>query len=218
MINRVTPFLFGFLCVFPVYASQADPVIELNELMSKLATLEADFDLEIRDQKTNEMLDQNNGTLIVKRPGYFYVHTKEPFEQFIISDRKVIWTYDVELEQATSEPVDERLQQTPFLLLSGDVDAIRENFSVAEPEIHEGVKHFALSPRDANASYDNVILNFDASDVLTGMTWHNSLGEDNAIVFSAIKTNEEIPDSTFSFQPPAGVDVEIKNADTPALP
>jgi outer membrane lipoprotein carrier protein len=209
--------LFCGLMISVATNASADSVIQLNELMSRLSTLQVNFHLEIRDQGSNELLDENTGNLIVKRPGYFYVHTKEPFEQKIISDRKVIWTYDVELEQATSEPVDNRLQQTPFLLLSGDVKAIRANFSVESPESNGTSQRYKLSPNDPKASYDNVELRFE-SDILTAMSWHNSLGEKSTIQFKDIKINEAVADSKFSFQPPAGVDVIEKESNASSPP
>jgi len=218
MYKKLVLLVVCSIAMLPCFASQADPAEDLNALMSKLSTLVVDFQLEIRNQTSNDLLDENSGTLTVKRPGFFHVHTKEPFEQILVSDRQVIWTYDVELEQATREPVDERLQQTPFLLLSGDVDAIRQHFSVAEPNKNNSDQQFTLSPKDLNASYDNVALNFDAQGILTAMSWHNSLGESNTLTFSNINVNKPVADDLFHFQPPDGVDVEIKSADTSPQP
>ena len=217
LFKKITLIILFTSLFLPCVASQADPVVELNELMAKLTTLNVDFSLEIHDQSTKELLDESSGTLIVKRPGFFNVHTKEPFEQFIISDRNVIWTYDVELEQATQEPVDERLQQTPFLLLSGDVDAIRKNFQVAEPKYDGKARQFSLSPVDENASYNNVILDFNDEDTLIRMQWDNTLGEQSTINFHNIKINTAITDAIFQFQPPEGVEIEIKQAANPSL-
>ena len=185
----------------------ADPVVKLNELMSAMATLQVKFNLEVRNASNNELIEENSGALSVKRPGFFHVHTKEPYEQFIISDQQVIWTYDVDLEQVDVELVDERLQQTPFLLLSGDVEAIRKNFAVGEPETKGKIQRFHLSPQDSNASYDKIELRFD-NRILTAMQWSNTLGEISTIEFSDIKVNTEVPDSLFQFKPPSGVTVD----------
>lgn len=185
-------------------AQEGDPAADLNALLSKLETLQVSFKLEIRNQSDNELLDENSGTLTLKRPGYFHVHTLEPFEQYLISDRKTIWTYDVDLEQATSEAVDDRLQQTPFLLLSGDVEAIKQNFKVQAPTVNGDKKAFSLSPIDKTASYDNVVLNFE-SGLLMGMSWTNTLDEQNSIAFSNIVSNKPTSNELFTFVPPQGV-------------
>lgn len=190
---------------------QSDPVVKLNELMSAMSTLQVDFSLEIRNQDNNELIDNNTGKLTVKRPGFFHVHTREPFEQLLISDQQVIWSYDVELEQATREAVDERLQQTPFLLLSGDAEAIRANFTIQEPVLNGDNESFKLSPLDINASYSNVELRFK-NKILNTMLWTNTLGEKAQIEFSNIEVNPSIDDSLFNFTPPAGVDVVLNDA------
>ncbi len=207
--SRFVLFIVSLMSV----ATFADPVVKLNELMSAMSTLQVDFSLEIRNQSNNELIDENTGKLTVKRPGNFHVHTREPFEQLLISDQKVIWSYDVELEQATREAVDERLQQTPFLLLSGDAEAIRANFTVEEPIIDKDRQSFKLSPIDANASYANVELRFK-NNILNTMLWTNSLGEKAQIEFSDIKVNPQVDDALFNFIPPDGVDVVINDSPT----
>ena len=220
MSKKIALSIMCCCAMFPCFASQADPAVDLNNLMSQLATLEVDFQQQIRSQDSNELLDENSGSLIVKRPGYFYVHTKEPYEEIITSDGKVIWTYDVDLSQATQEQVDDRLQQTPFLLLSGNVEAIRENFTVSQSghETGNGAPRFSLSPKDSNASYNDVELQFNDKGVLTAMAWNNSLSEHYTIQFDNIEVNRAIADKQFEFTPPAGVDVEIKDAATATQP
>lgn len=197
------------LLVFSLHA-WADPVVQLNDLLSAMQTLQVDFTMEIRNQADNELVEETNGQLSLQRPGYFNVHTREPFEQYLISDRQKLWTYDVEVDQATVEAVDERLQQTPFLLLSGDIEAIRANFKVYEPVINGKQQRFTLSPLDTLASYDNVVLRFD-DKILKGMSWTNSLDEKNNIEFSKIRFNQKLPDNLFTFIAPEGVLVTDKN-------
>jgi outer membrane lipoprotein-sorting protein len=52
-------------------------------------------------------------------------------EQTMVSDGKKVTLWDPDLEQATIKKLDERLTQTPALLLSGDVSKISQSFDIS---------------------------------------------------------------------------------------
>ena len=48
----------------------------------------------------------------------------------MVSDGKNVTLWDPDLEQATIKKLDQRLNQTPALLLSGDVSKISQSFDI----------------------------------------------------------------------------------------
>jgi outer membrane lipoprotein carrier protein len=74
-------------------------------------------------------------------------------EQTMVSDGKKVTLWDPDLEQATIKKLDERLNQTPALLLSGDVSKISQSFDITSKE-QGGVIDFTLKPKTKDTLFD----------------------------------------------------------------
>lgn len=111
------------------YAGEQD-VQRLTQLLEKSQTIEANFS-QLTLGADGTSLQETSGKMTVKRPGLFYWHTDAPQEQVVVSDGKNVTLWDPDLEQATIKKLDVRLNQTPALLLSGDVSKISQSFDIA---------------------------------------------------------------------------------------
>ena len=141
----------------------------------------------------------------VKRPGLFYWHTDAPNEQTMISDGQKVTLWDPDLEQATIKKLDQRLTQTPALLLSGDVSKISESFDITSKQAG-GVIDFTLKPKTKDTLFDSLNLSF-RNGVINNMRLVDSVGQRTDILFSGVKANEPIPAAKFKFDIPKGADV-----------
>src|SRR5262245_30958888 len=92
----------------------------LSELLSKAQTMTARFS-QLTLDGSGTRLQETSGQLSLKRPGLFRWHTDAPQEQLLISNGEKVWLFDPDLEQVTIQKLDQRLTQTPALLLSGDL-------------------------------------------------------------------------------------------------
>ena len=203
---RFTSMLLLPILAFSSLSAHADAqdVTRLSQLLEKSKTITANFS-QLTLDGSGTQLQETKGEMSVKRPGLFYWHTEAPQEQTMISDGQKVTLWDPDLEQATIKKLDQRLTQTPALLLSGDVSKISESFDISSKQAGE-VMEFILKPKTKDTLFDSLNLSF-RNGMINNMRLVDSVGQRTDILFSGVKANEPIPASKFKFVIPKGVDV-----------
>lgn len=201
LIRMLLPVLA--LTTLTAHADEKD-VARLTQLLETSKTLSANFS-QLTLDGTGTQLQETTGNMTLQRPGLFYWHTNPPAEQTMVSDGKKVTLWDPDLEQATIKKLDERLTQTPALLLSGDVSKISQSFDISAKEAG-GVIDFTLKPKTKDTLFDNLRLSF-RSGLLNDMQLIDSVGQRTNILFTGVKANEAVPASKFKFDIPKGADV-----------
>lgn len=186
-----------------VFAGEQD-VARLTQLLEKSRTIEARFS-QLTLDATGTSLQETKGQMSVQRPGLFYWHTDAPQEQVVVSDGKTVTLWDPDLEQATIKKLDQRLTETPALLLSGDVSKISQSFDIASKEQGD-VVDFTLKPKTKDTLFDSLRLSF-RKGLVNDMQLIDSVGQRTNILFTGVKANVDIPASKFKFDIPKGADV-----------
>lgn len=196
------------LCLFSlpvlVMADEEAAAQRLNKLLSNASTMSADFS-QMTLSANGSSMQETTGNLALKRPGMFRWHTDAPAEQELVSDGKQIWLYDPDLEQVTIQAMDQRLTHTPALLLSGDVSALQENFSIAWQD-SGNVIDFTLTPKVNDTLFDSLRLSF-RDGVINDMQMSDAVGQRTNILFQDVQLNQSMDDSQFTFEIPDGIDV-----------
>ena len=200
-----------------VAATQAQATKNLNGLLSKLSSLQANFNqttkataptkpLPVQKQglKSTHLGQTFSGVMQVKRQGLFRWETTSPMKQLIVTSGKTVWIYDPDLQQATRQTLDEQMSNTPALLLSGKADQIMKSYKVTQP--NSAVPYFVLYPRAKDGVFESLAIRFEAN-VPTQMVLSDSLGQQTTVNFTDIKVNPSIASSQFEFVPPKGADV-----------
>ena len=203
---RFTSMLLLPILAFSSLSAHADAqdVTRLSQLLEKSKTISANFS-QLTLAAGGTQLQEAKGEMSVQRPGLFYWHTEAPQEQTMISDGQKVTLWDPDLEQATIKKLDQRLTQTPALLLSGDVSKIIESFDISSKQAGE-VMEFTLKPKTKDTLFDSLNLSF-RNGMINNMRLMDSVGQRTDIVFSGVKANEPIPASKFKFVIPKGADV-----------
>ncbi|AHG41614.1 membrane protein [Pseudomonas syringae CC1557] len=203
---RLTRMLLATALTFSVISAHADSkdVARLTQLLEKSQTLTARFSQLTLDGGGTQ-LQETAGEMALQRPGLFNWHTDAPQEQLMVSDGKKVSLWDPDLEQVTIKKLDQRLTQTPALLLSGDVSKISESFDITAKEAG-GVIDFVLKPKTKDTLFDSLRLSF-RNGVINDMQLIDSVGQRTNILFTGVKANEPIPASKFKFDVPKGADV-----------
>lgn len=185
------------------HADEKD-VARLTRLLEKSQTITARFS-QLTLDASGTSLQETSGEMAVKRPGLFYWHTDAPQEQVVVSDGQKVTLWDPDLEQATVKKLDERLNQTPALLLSGDVSKISQSFDITSKEQGE-VLDFTLKPKTRDTLFDSLRVSFRRG-LINDMQLIDSVGQRTNILFNGVKANEAVPASKFQFKIPEGADV-----------
>ena len=184
--------------------ADAESVKRLGQLLGASNTITARFS-QLTQDGSGTQLQETAGEMSVKRPGLFYWHTDAPNEQTMISDGQKVTLWDPDLEQATIKKLDQRLTQTPALLLSGDVSKISESFDITSKQAGD-VMDFTLKPKTKDTLFDSLRLSFRGGKI-NDMQLIDSVGQRTNILFNGVKVNEDIPASKFKFDIPKGADV-----------
>jgi len=198
-------FLMLFFCATTCVA--ATPAAELQELLSKVHTMSANFTQTAQaSAKKASAIHSAIGSMIFERPNKFRWETKEPNQQLIIAKEKTIWFYDVDLEQVTKRKVNYREPGNPAILLSGNPDTLQELFKIKKLEQNLPGVWFKLTPKQQNNMYQAIKINF-VDGAIKAMVIVDNLGGQSNIQFTNIEINTAINPKLFKFTVPHGVDV-----------
>ncbi|MFY9180533.1 MAG: outer membrane lipoprotein chaperone LolA [Venatoribacter sp.] len=179
----------------------------LNDFLARLdqlQNLQTEFTQTTRDARGNS-LQKLEGQMIVAKPGKMRWQTKPPYEQLVISDGQSVWIYDVDLEQVTIRPMEQRIAETPALLLSGDTKEISKNFTLEESK-NGSIIRFSLFPKDKSQLFEKIEFQY-AENSLESMRILDAAGQATDIFFNDVSENQKLDDQLFKFTVPEGVDV-----------
>src|SRR5690554_3797772 len=200
------------LCMMAVAAtawaegnSSRDAAAELASMLRSYQTYQADF-IQIVVNENGNKVQETRGSLKAKRPGLFYWETSAPLSQFIVSDGNSVEVYDPDLEQVTVHNLDDRVQTTPALLLSGEVDNLEDTYRVSGREVSDDIREFTLEPKSEDSLFVSLRLTFFKNE-LQEMRMQDSLSQLSVLSFDHIRLNEAVEKSAFTLEYPEGVDV-----------
>lgn len=200
--------MFALLIVtlFALSAEAADDAAsKLASVLRSYESYQADF-IQIVVNENGNRVQETRGALKAKRPGLFYWETSAPLSQFIVSNGETVEVYDPDLEQVTIHSLDERVQTTPALLLSGEVDNLEETYKVELKAIGDNTREYTLEPRSPDSLFVSLRLTFIKGE-LQEMRMQDSLSQLSVLSFDNIRLNEAVDNSAFSLDYPEGVDI-----------
>lgn len=186
-------------------AASADDLAELRELLDPVQNLAGEFSQTIVD-KSGKTLQQSTGKFSLKRPGYFYWESQEPFPQTIVGSPDKLWVYDPDLEQATVREQNLNDSRSPVAILTGDVDTLRNTFNVSKAPASPHTE-FVLRPKQAGeANYEQVAVVFQ-NEALQAIRFTDKLQQTTSVQFSGLTQNGPLDATLFEFVPPPGTDI-----------
>ena len=201
LVMAATVFFFS-----PATASEGqEGADELASLLKSYESYQADF-IQIVVNENGNKVQETRGSLKAKRPGLFYWETNAPLSQFIVSDGETVEVYDPDLEQVTIHKLDDRVQSTPALLLSGEVDNLEETYKVSGRQIGDNTREFTLEPRSPDSLFTSLRLTFFKGE-LQEMRMQDSLAQLSVLSFDRIRLNEPVEAGAFTLDYPESVDI-----------
>lgn len=199
---RIAISLLAMLCSSHAFAQATEQ--DLYNILSSVKTLEATFFQQVLDDK-GEILQESSGTLALQKPGKFRWHYGEPYSQDIIADGKNLWMFDIELAQASVQPLEKALGSAPIILLT-DLRPLAEDFEIRPMEDDFGLQWLALVPKVLDTEFYRIELGMD-NEVIREMRLFDHFDQQTIIRFSKIELNKTFAKRHFIFDIPDGVDV-----------
>lgn len=202
----------ALVALFALSANAADDSAKSQDAAGKLASVLKSYEsyqasfIQIVVNENGNRVQETRGALKAKRPGLFYWETSAPLSQFIVSNGETVEVYDPDLEQVTVHKLDERVQTTPALLLSGEVGNLDETYKVSLKAIGDNTREYTLEPRNPDSLFVSLRLTFFKGE-LQEMRMQDSLAQLSILSFDDIRLNQSVDDSAFSLDYPEGVDI-----------
>jgi outer membrane lipoprotein carrier protein len=176
----------------------------LDAFAKGITSISADFIQQVFDPNGSAGKG-SSGTLALKAPRQFRWNVVKPYQQLIVADGEKVWVYDPDLEQVTVRAQGTEEAHSPLTVLT-DLSQLDRDFSTNEQGTRDGLTWLRLKSKDKEPQFAWCDLGFDASG-LARMDFEDSLGNRTTITFSHWQRNPKLPDGTFHFVPPKGVDV-----------
>lgn len=197
-------------CAWAAALPAAQATTALDGYLAGLSTWSAQFTQTITDSRGKRVPDgDETGRLVIVRPGKFRWESapKETPEarRLMVADGSNLWFYDEDLEQATVEPIDEALSQSPAMLLAGSA-ALREAFDVAADGRRDGLEWVRVRPKNAESDFQEALFGFRGRE-LSRLVAVNKLGQRSTLEFRGVQRNVAVDAKLVQFEPPVGVDV-----------
>jgi len=190
---------------FTSHLLAADDVLErLRSFTMDLGSFSADFEQSLYSADS-ELLKNDVGQLLLKRPGKFVWRYNGEGAQEFISDGRNIWMYDKDLDQVTVNPLNERLGGTPLVLLMGGAP-LEDQFDVTALGESDGIDWVELIPKENSNDFEALFIGLN-SQGLAAMELRDNLGQATQIQFNNFKNDVSLDDAQFNFVAPDGVDV-----------
>ena len=187
-------------------AAQAGAREQLDSFTRGLKGLDGRFTQQVFDDN-GRVRESSSGRVALSAPRLFRWEYEKPYPQLIVADGRTVWVYDPDLEQVSRRPQGSAEQDSPLAALI-DPGRLDRDFLVEDGGESDGLQWLLLKPKqDADdAAFQSARLGLDASG-LARMEIVDALGQRTGIRFSGWKRNPAFAADTFTYTPPAGVDV-----------
>lgn len=185
-------------------ADEPPGVAALHTFLDTVETLTAEFEQRLYDAD-GELIEEAAGSFALERPDHFVWNYREPNEQVLLADGERLWTYDVELEQATVSPLEEGAG-SPAMLLSGGRPVL-DNFEIEAAFTRAGSDWVRLVPKLEDTDFRSVAIGFGAEGLPRELELVDGLDQTTRIEFSGTRVNETLEAGVFALDLPDDVDV-----------
>ena len=174
---------------------------ELHQLLKPINSLSADFTQQIKGHNNRE-LQLLNGNLSLKKTNQLRWNVLAPMPQLVVSDGKLVWLYDPDLEQVVIQSFSDDFMANPISILLGDLDQLNRDFTVSLISDDR----FSLKPKQKNSLFVAIQLSFIDS-VLSRIDYQDNFGQKTQLTLSQVKLNPQFSKTAFVFNIPQAVDI-----------
>ncbi len=205
--------LAAMALVFSSTVLAADAVTELQRFYERLRDMDTRFEQTQYDE-AGKVLQVSLGKFSLARPDRFRWEYLTPYMQTMVSDGRTFWFYDVDLAQVTRRNAVAALQGAPALLLSGG-PALTQQFNLSSLGQQGAFNWVRMLPKTQDGDFTEIRLGLTDGQPRV-MQLHDHFGQKTTIQFSGVRINPGLDPSSFTFKPPAGVEVVDGDATMPA--
>lgn len=193
---------------WPVSAQTA--LEDLDALLVDIRTLTADV-TQLIVESDGGILEESDIRMQLKKPDGFYWETIAPFPELIVTNGKLLWNYQPDLEQVVIEDWDTSRSELAAQLLNGQTQNLAEEYEISQGA-GSSSEHteFRLTPLANDNVYREITISFINSE-LDMIYLYSKNGQRTVWQFENIARNLPLADTQFEFVPPDGIEVIQNN-------
>ncbi len=184
-------------------AAQGDAVERLRAFARDVKSGQAGFTQTVTSADGTRT-KTSSGRFEFQRPDRFRFAYTKPFAQEIVADGRRVWTYDPDLEQASSRPLAKAIGATPAALLAGG--ALDSDFALTPDGSADGVDWVRATPKVSDGPFQLMRIGLRGTQ-LAAIEVVDAFGQRSRLQFADFVPNVALPAEHFRFVPPKGVDV-----------
>ena len=149
----------------------------------------------------DNVLQEGQGSLAVKKPHFLHWKTTEPEESLIVSDGSTLWVYDPFVEQASAYAIENSVANTPILLLTSTDDSLWQQYTVSQ----QNADSYLIHSNDESSRIKTLSLKFlPNSHHLKSFSMLDSTGQLSVITLENTNTQSNVDTTLFNFSLPEG--------------
>lgn len=176
----------------------------LDAFTAGLKGLDGSFSQQVYDAR-GELREASSGRVQLSVPSLFRWEYTEPYPQLIVADGENVWIYEPDLEQVSVRPQGAGEADSPLAALV-DPRQLERRYEIDEQAGSDGLEWLRLTPKAEDGSFSSARLAFQG-DQLARMELVDAVGQRTVIDFERWTRNPGFAAGTFTYTPPAGVDV-----------
>ncbi len=184
-------------------------VMKIQEAYEKTDDFKSAFTQETTI-KSLKKTEREGGVVYFKKPRMMrWVYRKPKSKELVIGPRKS-WLYIPEDRLVYLQDSESLLRSRVTIKFMSGIGKLAEDFEVrfAEPAQKEGPYRLELKPKAYVEGVEKMFLTVNREDYqITSVLLTDVYGNVTKTTFSNTEFNRNLPDSLFTFKPPAGVDV-----------
>ena len=189
---------------FDLSVRAINDTFNINDYLSGINTLKAEFKQTIYSS-SKEAIDYSEGLIWLKKPEQILWEFQRPNIKKIIVDGESVSIYDTNLNQLLIIPYTDQYQSSlaSILINNENLEAFYEIHSKINDD---GFYLITLFQKKDDSLFTKIEISISEMLIHTIKLWDSS-GQSIAIVLENIEMNISLPDSSFKFTPPKGVDI-----------
>ena len=189
---------------FDLSVRAINDTFNINDYLSGINTLKAEFKQTIYSS-SKEAIDYSEGLIWLKKPEQILWEFQRPNIKKIIVDGESVSIYDANLNQLLIVPYTDQYQSSlaSILINNENLEAFYEIHSKINDD---GFYLITLFQKKDDSLFTKIEISISEMLIHTIKLWDSS-GQSIAIVLENIEMNISLPDSSFKFMPPKGVDI-----------
>ncbi len=183
---------------------------DMQERYENTGTLKGRFVQEVTVKGTKKV-EREEGTVYFRNPGRMAWHYEKPKAKRLIIGSKTSWLYVPEDRAVYVQKAESLFKSRLTMRFFTGLGKLREDFRIeyAQPDVdRDGNPLLILIPRDPGLGVSSLHLTVGRENLqVREVRFTDSFGNRTRVAFRDLEENVRIPDRTFTFQPPKGVEV-----------